>query len=216
MPGIPDALTKLVIGGHLASGVQTFSTSIWVLSDITGPVTQASFDSFVADCQVAIKAMTSSTAITHMTNSVDQYDALTGYYYPPSHTSASLVSAGAYGSPDNGDSTTHAPKETSLVASLRSSTPGRSGRGRLYLPACGVPIGANGLADTTAVGNIGGVVKTCLSALNAVDGCTVAVASFTKGIAYPVVAVIVDNKPDTQRRRQDQLTPTYTFDEQLA
>lgn len=113
------------------------------------------------------------------------------------------------------------PVQTSVVLSLRSDTPGRSGRGRLYWPGVG-DIGLSG------AGRIGGTLpqtiatqaSTYLRALqdaikNAAFPSTpitveLAVVSTTHaGMQTRVNRVQVGDVPDVQRRRRDRLPEVY-------
>lgn len=100
------------------------------------------------------------------------------------------------------------PTQVCAVASLRSGFPGRSKRGRMYLPFRGVGrYTAPGLISTTGQT----VTASSLAAFftgfnNSLSGRRVVILSTVMNTAYNVVSVDVGNVPDTQRRRQNALT----------
>jgi hypothetical protein len=120
-----------------------------------------------------------------------------------------------------GGTTPKMPPQTAIVASLRSQTPGASGRGRLYWPAVGLGLDATTLrlvgADVTAAST---GFKTYLSAIGAAILSTGAwapwtamplvVLSRTKNQTFPITNILVGNVADTQRRRRDAMPETYT------
>lgn len=100
------------------------------------------------------------------------------------------------------DSVATLPLATNCVASLRSATVGRSGRGRWYFT--GIP-GDKQIGNTVS----GSYVTRVLSAAglmasfsgNGTFATTAVVASRVHAALYPIVAVIVDIFIDSQRRR---------------
>lgn len=94
--------------------------------------------------------------------------------------------------------------QTCCVASLHSDTAGRRGRGRMFLPAAGIPVSGghfnssiNVLADGLAS------LFTLLNGLTDVSW-TVAVLSNADSASRPVTSVVIDNRPDVQRRRANR------------
>lgn len=114
-------------------------------------------------------------------------------------------------SPTPGTGAGNHPFQTSCVISLRTATPGPSGRGRLYWPATGANLTAStlrtaaGQNSTTAT-----AAKTLLSGIEAaieasLSGVALAVWS-RKNLALPgVISLQVGDVLDVQRRRRDQL-----------
>jgi hypothetical protein len=96
--------------------------------------------------------------------------------------------------------------QTCCVASLRSDTAGRRGRGRMFLPAAGIPVvsgrfnsSINTLADNLAA---------MFSLLNALTDVTwnPCVLSNADSAFRPITSVVIDNRPDVQRRRANRFT----------
>lgn len=99
------------------------------------------------------------------------------------------------------------PVDTCLVASLRTNFVGRSRRGRMYLPFHEVCTSAGmiGTGDPTPTAT---AVAAMLSGVNADGFGNVAVVSQVLSTPEPVTSVVVDNKPDVQRRRENRISAT--------
>lgn len=101
-----------------------------------------------------------------------------------------------------------------VVASLRTVTPGRSYRGRLYVPLRAYAVTADGSVSGTVAGDINTVVQDIAQfAATALAGVSVAaswvVYSKTVPAMTPVTQVSIGNRVDTQRRRVEG-RETYT------
>jgi len=115
-----------------------------------------------------------------------------------------------------GSSATVHPYQTSSVTSLRTATPGPSGRGRLYWPATGAPLDATTLrmSSATAASALSGV-KTYMAAIQAAVAvsagpCSLAVWSRKQTNFHGVNLLLQGDILDTQRRRRDTLTEGYS------
>lgn len=122
----------------------------------------------------------------------------------------------ARGAPVGGSASSAGPLQTALVSSLRTTHPGPSGRGRLYWPAMGVPVGLSTYRPTPAnMSTYSLGVKTYLSAIQAavdvtLDGVALAVWSRKDLELYVVNSIQVGDILDTQRRRRDATIENYT------
>jgi len=106
---------------------------------------------------------------------------------------------------------------SALVISLRTNTPGGSGRGRLYWPAVGATVD-NQLRFLTA--NIATFATEMATYLHAMEnafatkfttiGFDLAVRSKTTHTTPHVNKLQVGNVPDVQRRRRDSLVESYS------
>lgn len=118
--------------------------------------------------------------------------------------------------PITGSGSTPHPFQTSAVSSLRTGTPGASGRGRLYWPATGVDISPATLRPTsTNVTSFLTGVKTYLSGIEAaievtLTGVALCVWSRKNLELYPVIALQMGDVLDVQRRRRDTLVEGYS------
>nr|CRY97492.1 hypothetical protein [uncultured prokaryote] len=113
------------------------------------------------------------------------------------------------------------PSQTSIVLSLRTDTPGASGRGRLYWPALGITPSPTTLRITTlerdviatdAVTYLRAVqdaLKAAISPAPSVATYELAVFSKTRGNHALVKRLLVGDVFDTQRRRRDAMVESY-------
>lgn len=108
------------------------------------------------------------------------------------------------------------PPEVALALSFRANVIGRSGRGRMYLPALHSTLGDY---DGTPIGSvrttIAGWVQTFVGNVENAPGIedytpVLAVTSAGKSTAVRPSQVRIGNHFDVQRRRQHQATETYT------
>lgn len=108
------------------------------------------------------------------------------------------------------------PDQVCLVCSLRSSSPTRQGRGRMYLPLTALPLTAGTSQVTSAAtGAIAGAMQTFLNSLAGTEYDEQAtlhpiVYSRSQSLARDIVSVVVNSVPDIQRRRANQLVPLST------
>ena len=114
------------------------------------------------------------------------------------------------------------PYQSSVVLSLRSTTPGASGRGRLYWPALGAAIQTTNLRLFTptpaniaagAVSYLDGIETALKNAFHpspALIDFHLAVVSRTTGQRHDIARIEVGDILDTQRRRRDKAVETYT------
>jgi hypothetical protein len=104
------------------------------------------------------------------------------------------------------------PNYVALVVTLRTASAGRSHRGRVYLPATGVPISAStGRINTNAQPYADGIAA-FLTGLGPDDvgfpgdpASHAVVVSRTTAVASNITSVSIDDKPDTQRGRENKL-----------
>lgn len=109
------------------------------------------------------------------------------------------------------------PFQTSCVISLRSNTPGGSGRGRLYWPALGAAVDGSTLrlsnpttaavatAAATYLDAIATALKNALAPAPSLVDYDLAVYSPTQQSKQRIVRVEVGDILDTQNRRRDRL-----------
>jgi hypothetical protein len=108
------------------------------------------------------------------------------------------------------------PAQAAVVCSLRTNTPGASGRGRIYWPALGSTIDTGLRLSSPPTANLIAQFKTYFAAMDTALSTQFAPISFdlavrsTKTSSTPHVARLqVGNIIDTQRRRRDTLVEAY-------
>jgi hypothetical protein len=120
-------------------------------------------------------------------------------------------------SPTIGSTAIRLPLQSAVVISIRTNTPGASGRGRLYWPATGQQLGTDAKTSTPSAASMATDAKTYLmgirSALAAAFptiGFDLAVRSKATHTTPHAVRLQVGNVIDTQRRRRDALIESYS------
>lgn len=113
------------------------------------------------------------------------------------------------------------PIQTSIVLSLRSNTPGASGRGRLYWPALGAGIDAATMrlstpsaalissAASSYLDLIETTLKERLHPSPSLIDFKLCVVSPTRGTRTDITRIEVGDILDVQRRRRDKLAESY-------
>jgi len=118
--------------------------------------------------------------------------------------------------PTAGTSTLKLPPQSALVCSIRTNTPGGSGRGRLYWPAMGATLAATGRLTTPTPSLAASDFKAYLLGIRGdlatafpTIGFDLAVRSKTTHTTPHAVRLQVGDVIDTQRRRRDALPEAY-------
>jgi len=119
--------------------------------------------------------------------------------------------------PSAGSGSQTMTNQSALVVSLRTDTPGPSGRGRIYWPCLNAPLDATGRLNSAAVTPFLTDMKTYLLGMRSalatafpLIGFDLAVRSVKTGQTPHVTRIQVGNVIDTQRRRRDTLPESYT------
>lgn len=106
--------------------------------------------------------------------------------------------------------------QTALVISLRTNTPGGSGRGRIYWPAVGRSVdsqlrfsSADTLGAATEMRTYLNAMRSALATAFPTIGFDLAVRSRQTHTTPHVNKLQVGNVPDTQRRRRDSMIEDY-------
>jgi hypothetical protein len=131
------------------------------------------------------------------------------------------ISEGSMGSPVFGTSTPTKTPQDACVISLRTSTPGARGRGRMYFPAMGAALNATFQLNAPTAANVAADAKTWLNAIKgrmdayytsiaAAKSVAVSVRSATDHVCRDVNQIQVGSILDTQRRRRDAIPESYS------
>lgn len=212
---VPYSRIRLVFGGTITSS-QTWSTSVTVCSSDGSSlsVNQGYLDTWTQNRVVNIRdwwtTVTSTRSIASFNAAGTTLSYAKAYLIPANSDQAVLQSVPTFGTTLAGTSGVPLPAQTCMVASLRSSVPGRSGRGRMYVPATGAPLGANfrfAANDTLASATSTAALIGAVGASKYQDADLDAIVASTAGRRV-ILSVQVDDDPDIQRRRSDKLLPT--------
>lgn len=135
-----------------------------------------------------------------------------------SDASDSLLAISTQSSTTNaaGSAVITAPYQTSVVCSIRTDTPGGSGRGRLYWPALAASLAQNARVTNPTPATTAAAFKTYLSGMQSALATAfplisfdLAVRSKTTHTTPHAVRLQVGDVLDTQRRRRDALPESY-------
>lgn len=214
---MPDwgAALKVVIGGHMVTA-QSWSCGFWVGLNLSGSgLTQTQVDAILA--AINTQVATWWTGIKSFNATDVGWDNLTVNFYPSGSRTASIISRSSF-TPVMGSVSGNNPLPQAMVCSLRSTSPGRSGRGRMYVPFTGPSVGSGHqytLSQVTPVASTTQVLLTAINNLNlTTNGVTsqqVVINSVTKGTKASVTKVVCDSLPDFQDRRQDKVAALNIF-----
>lgn len=201
-------LVKVIVSGSIGTSGQTWSSGFHI-SVGGGPAPdQADLDSYLTNLQTPIETWITNIKTLWGTNTL--YSGLKALYIPSGSLKATLVSVATV-SATGGGTAAKLPGFCSLVASLRSSNPSRTGRGRMYLPANLITVSTDGEATNANAQTVANNTAIMMTAVNAIDPgfsagagvCTV--ASFASGGNFPIARIVCDTKIDVQHRRTDKL-----------
>lgn len=155
----------------------------------------------------AATSLASSTALRDLLTLQAGVAGLATYYYGPT---GPAVLQGEAEIAVGGAGSINAPFNTAMVFSLRTASPGRSGRGRVYWPAIGVDMTAGGKRVNQGSPALEFAdMLTAMEAAGSEFGLTLCVYSPTKDLVTPVTTIQMGDVPDVQRRRSDNLVETY-------
>lgn len=215
---IPAGAVHLVFSGSLPSS-EAFAWGIWLDSRHTGPTLDGTI---VTDlplvCDLASRKLASRLAsILSGFPAATIYSKVNGYYYGENGTHATLSAEKSMSLAGTAGSGTELPDQLAMVASLRTSRPGRSYRGRAYLPMCNTAqLAGGGQVGDTFVTAYATAVRGLLADLSAGEsssstpGMIPVVVSRTLTHMEPITAVRMDSRPDTQRSRAAGETIIHT------
>jgi hypothetical protein len=208
MAGRPYPYLRLSITGTLDGTNQTWGCDIsWSGVALALPsIDQPTMDTLVAQAGVRVAAWGAASAMQSVLGSTDHLTAARLYRYAASNPVA--VAGAVETMAIVGASGASMPPQIALVHSLRTLTPGRTGRGRFY-----VPFRANGPRPSSAL--VAALATQAATMINGItdDWSTTLTEAMTPVVGMTGAAVVkieVDDVPDTQRRRRDKITAVNT------
>lgn len=198
---------RLAITGR-GPGAEIWQTSIGLVAVGSGPGTQAALQAQANMIEPLV-----NTWWTSVKTKVDPSYSYTGisiYQYIAPVTVAQLQArvdrTAVPGTLANGG----CPIDTAMVHTLGTGIPGRSTRGRMYVPYHDACVVGTGLWPTAQPATWAGFLKTLLNGITGGSAFVPVVISRTHGTQNPITSIKVDNKPDVQRRRENRLNASAT------
>lgn len=198
---IPANVARVVLSGRVSGG-EDFSTGFWVSG-------AGSADALLTDVMKHVTTFWQSFTDDMYTSQV--LTKVSVYHYAAGGSQASGQAEQAVNIPGT-RATPGSPLSTSVVVTTLTGAPGRSNRGRMYLPFVGL-MGLDGrLADPTAAQRMAQAVAAFLGAIRGDgDGFTPVVVSTTHTAAKTITSVRADDVPDSQRRRDESLVASQVY-----
>lgn len=209
-PVFGPGFVRLVAGGTMA-GTQTWSTGVAVAA---GGIeqTQTQVDGLLTAFRNAFTTLWGAAGagvLGARNDSTVNLRTFRAYYYATGAAPVTLQAAQDV-APINGTSSQAAlPYQVAVVASLLTGRPGRSFRGRMYLPYTAATFAADHQLSQPNVDSLAAALKTMFDSINTYTTANgpgdVAVAGSAGPI--PISQVRVDSELDIQRRRSDKILP---------
>ena len=203
------ARVKATLGGSI--GGSPFQAATWFISDGTG--TKSPSDLAIdASAAAAFNSGGMKSAFAGINHTSTQWQTLRLDYYPAS-SAAILVSGLKTGIAQSGVQTSVSAASQCMVITGLSSTAGRSGKSRTFLPATS-GMGGGGQPFEFAASLTLAMLTAWQGWLNQINaapafiGCgklRAAVQSLTLGQMAPITSVRVDSRPDRQEHREKRL-----------
>jgi len=210
MPARPYNYIRIVHRGHLDSN-QTYSFGLAYYPSVSTP-SSAALNTFAAAVAAAFNTgpLGSGAAIRSCLGSPGVWNGISCYFYVAGQATAQLGSAVDYATPVTALGGSTGPNDAAIVCSLRTTTPGRSGRGRAYLPGNGCTFASHQLSSPTPSAIASNLVSyiQALNLLTYSSGSGVIVVANNRDFPPSVTRVVVDSKVDTQRRRENKIGAT--------
>lgn len=208
-------LYRVIIGGATPAPGEVWSVGM-ALDGPDPTMPQADINQWATNIGVAIAALVSHPLINLLSSAGNVNFVRCEQRH---EATEALLRAGEYQlpTPKPGSGTASKVLQNSLVISLRTLTPGRSYRGRVYWPAWAYTGTAEQLFASSSLNSwlpaYADLVELVVAQAIAVDpsyAMILVVRSRLLHVSTPVTALAVGNVPDTQRRRRDALTELYT------
>lgn len=219
MPTYQDLSHKVTILGTCFGGAEVWTTSFWLGLDGGGTFadpTQGEADAIATAWQTFFTTASSAISSRYQTTAIKVSEVLANGTSNPN-----LTKYHTYGTPISGAAgSTANPPQCALVATLTSARQrGYASKGRMYLPGINTTVGTDGRLLTSAVDPTATNLKTFFDSVNSTNGLSLyAILNSAATTGVPshsalqvrVTGLKIGNVFDTQRRRRNGLTETYT------
>lgn len=202
---IPAQVARFVFSGQLFGGeiwASGFYADVGPLANPAAATTLAQSMTSLLKDSGSTAAMANQASKTWSTQTAWLYT--TVYYYGPGGPHASLI--GEYTLPTAlvGSASGGVPNQCSSVVSLRTATPGRGYRGRMYMPLTAGISGASGQLGSSDVTSLATGWAAAFTAMKTSLSAYPVVVSAHNSAKTTITSVIVTSKADTQRRRANK------------
>lgn len=203
------AYGRVVLGGTLGAADSWSTSFAFSGADVVSPAAlQAALNDFSSD---AHDWWTGGSPSISATVAGDTYlGSIRAYYYEAGSTTADTVAEYVYSSPINGGSTEKLSARDAMVVTLLTGHPGRSYKGRMYIPCNGATLTDHQFSNTD-VTNVATATADLLTAWNALTSTGISVAAVAGKTALTVISQTrCDSIPDTIRARSRKMVSLHT------
>lgn len=213
MTTIPANIARIVWSGTTPNNTDIWNVRVHALAStsIDGfflqEIAETAYDAWCANFYVGTCAPLFNASTT--------CEAVTAYALDTSGHASEVQIASTTTNPIHGSGSLALPSEVALCASVETGAPGRSKRGRSFLPGLDcAALDVVGFLQLTFAQDIATAYAAVLGTINAhayIDSASaeVVVLSEKMGAAYPVTEVKVGQILDVQRRRRNGAPETY-------
>lgn len=210
---IPAQAVKTVISGTLANG-EVFSHSQWFKA--ASALDQTSLDGLVGAVVGSLGGNLLSAGNLAYFPSTTSWLQVTGYYYAGGSTAA-LTSIAPVAGKTGTSGGSALPNQCCEVVTLQTGVPGRSHRGRVYLPGVSTGNMVNGQVATSVVTALATGYQTFLQGVRDFPtyGLPPVVCSPRTSAMYDITTIRVDSRVDIQRSRANKQAANATVNKDL-
>lgn len=210
---IPAGAVHVQLVGTLNGGNEEFATGFWLSGAPTSSASSA--NGFAAAIQALPSFAAVKSALCAMISTDCAYTQIRVYDYSSGGSRADFVGFAPITS-GSGTGTPSNALQVSAVVTLLTEFAGSRNRGRMYLPACGLTL-AGHLLPTAPLTNASTALAAWFTAINAVPLVeSVVVVSRAGSDSSFVTSVVMDNRPDIQRRRAESQPSTFKVSQPVS
>jgi hypothetical protein len=205
----PANTVKCVISGTLPSG-EIFAFGFQM--DGSGISGQLALTQLLGVVSGSLTGNFLTTAVKALFGTGVVFTTVSLYYYNGGSTAALQAQNSGINTPGT-SAAAQLPDQCALVVSLLTGIPGRTKRGRLYLPpmSAGLMNGNGQLSSATCTTVAAAMAAFFNGIRTSANGAQPVVASATAGTKTPLTSVRVDSIVDTQRRRRNKIIPAASI-----
>jgi len=202
MPNQPAGAVKVIFDG-ITQGGEVFAHSFWF--DAGTAPTQTDLELFRTAAKLTFDSILGTTAIKALFPTTTSYKNVNAYSYAGGPNVDRVAGKQALAT-WVGTSSSGLPNQCAMVLSLITGVPGRSFRGRSYLPGPGTgQLSSTGQISASTITALGTAWQGWVNGMQAGGGGTPAwtaiVASATRNAKTPLIDLGFDTRMDVQRRR---------------
>jgi hypothetical protein len=214
------AYLRVILKGSLGA-VEVFSTSaaFGIVGLAPDTPDQAEVDGIAANLRTWLTTANLPASLRSCLSSSGQFDAVRVEKRAEDETTLSVAEV-LLAVPAVGNGSASKTPQDAVVLSLRTSTPGARGRGRMYMPALAVLLSGTFQINSPTAAVIVADSKTWLLAIqNQIDAYYISILSALRvrlsvrsvvdHVCRDVTSIQVGSILDTQRRRRDNLPESY-------